>query len=100
MTCFTLPISVASISICAMFLAFGANFASIPGNTIVESCADCDQKIAILDRVVGKCRAVHAEHVQRQWMRRVKGAKPVQRRYDGNVVVSSRTAEDPALRRF
>src|ERR1700728_699797 len=37
-----------------------------PRHPVVEARTDRDQEVTVLDRVVGKRRAVHAEHAQRQ----------------------------------
>jgi hypothetical protein len=55
------------------------------GDTIVETRADRDQQIAVVDGVVRARRAVHAEHVQRQRMFRVETAEPHERARDGNL---------------
>ena len=44
------------------------------GDAVVEARADGDQEIAIVDRVVGEGRAVHAEHAHRQRAGGVHGA--------------------------
>ena len=57
--------------------------ARITRDAIIEARTDRDQEIAVLDRVIGKCRAVHAEHAHRQRMRGVDGADAHERRHHG-----------------
>ena len=47
-------------------LACGAKSLTLPGDAVVETGADGEEEIAILDGVVGVGGAVHAEHVERQ----------------------------------
>ena len=51
------------------------------GDAIVETAADRDKEITVFHRVVGERRAVHAEHVQRQRLRRIGCADAHQRRH-------------------
>ena len=64
-TFFTLPISEASTSRWAI-IALRRELLHLAGDAVVEARADREQEIAVLDRVVGERRAVHAEHAQRQ----------------------------------
>ena len=70
-TFFTLPISEASMSRCAI-LALRRELLHLAGDAVVEARADREQEVAVLDRVVGVRRAVHAEHAAataRWWCR-------------------------------
>ena len=72
-TRFTLLISARSMSKCAMDFALRRELGRIAGHAVVEARAQRDQEVAIVDRVVGERRAVHAEHAHRErvaWCRR------------------------------
>ena len=75
----TLLISEASISKCAMNLALRGELRRIAGDAVVEARAEREQAIAVIDRIVGECRAVHAEHAHRQRIGGVDGADAHQR---------------------
>src|SRR5262249_39840566 len=55
-------------------------------HAVVETGADRNQEIAVLDGVVGECRAVHPQHVKRQRMSRIERTETMQRRRNGDVV--------------
>ena len=54
-------------------------FVRVAGHAIIEARADRNQKIAVIDRIVGKRGAVHAEHAHRQRIGGVDGADAHQR---------------------
>ena len=60
---------------------FGAagKLGRIAGDAVVETRAERQQAIAVVDGIVGERRAVHAEHAHRQRVRRVDGADAHQR---------------------
>ena len=60
----------------------------VAGNAVVESRANGDQEIAVLDCVVGGRDAMHAEHVQGQRVLRVTRAECHQRRRYRNAVLA------------
>ena len=60
--------------------------AGVACHAVVETGAYGDEKIAVLDRVVGRGEAVHAEHVQGQRVLGVAGAECHQRGGDGDAV--------------
>ena len=57
----------------------------ITGNAVIETRADGDQKVSIFDSIIGVRRTMHAEHVERQGMCRIKRSDSLQRRYDRNL---------------
>ena len=66
-------------------LRVGREFGCITRNPIIEARADGDQKIAVLDCVVRVRGAMHAQHVQRQRMRRIERSYRLQRCNDWNL---------------
>ena len=50
----------------------------LAGDAVVEPGADGDEQVALLDRVVGVGRAVHAEHVERLGLPLVEAAQAQQ----------------------
>jgi hypothetical protein len=38
----------------------------ISGHAIIEARAQRNQQVAVIDRIIRECRAVHAEHAHRQ----------------------------------
>ena len=65
------------------FLAVRREGVEATGDAVVEARADADHQIAIMHRVVGLERAVHAEHAQPLLVGRGIGAQAHQRRGDG-----------------
>ena len=81
------------MSICAMRLRVRRELRRLAGDAIVEARAERDQEVAIVDRVVGERRAVHAEHAHRQRMRRVERAEAHQRRDDRDAELDRELAQ-------
>ena len=77
---------------------FGAagKFGRIAGDAIVETRAERQQAVAVVDGVVGERRAMHSEHAHRQGMRRIDGADSHQRRDDRNLKCLARIRASPA----
>ncbi len=74
-------------------LGLAGEFGRIAGDTIVEARAERQQAIAIVDRVVGKGGAVHAEHAHRQGMRGVDGTDSHQGGDHRNLKLSGKFAQ-------
>ena len=79
------------MSMCAMRLRVRRELRRLAGDAVVEARAERDQEVAVLDRVVGERRAVHAEHAHRQRMRGVERADAHQRRDDRDAELDART---------
>ena len=60
-------------------LRLAGKFARIAGDAIVEARTERQQAVAVIDGIVRKGRAVHAEHPHRQGVRGIDGADPHQR---------------------
>ena len=58
-----LEISAGSMSMWMNF-ARGANSLQLAGDAVVEAGADRADQVGLVHRVVGRARAVHAEHAQ------------------------------------
>jgi len=63
----------------------GSEAPDVAGDAVVEPHADGDQKVALLNRVVGVRGSVHAEHVQRLGQGLLVAAQSHQRHGDGQV---------------
>ena len=59
----------------------------LAGDPVVEAGADRDDQVGLVHRVVGRARAVHAEHAEPLLVRRREGAEAHQRAGDGQAAV-------------
>ena len=71
--------------------ALRREFRRIAGHAVIEARADRDQEIAVIDGVVGKRRAMHAQHAHRQRIGRIDGTDAHQRGDHRNAEVPART---------
>ena len=66
-------------------LGAARKFGYVARDAIVESCTKSQQAIAIIDSVVGECRAMHAEHAHGKGISGVDGADSHQGGNHGNL---------------
>ena len=74
-------------------LGFGGELRRIPGDTVVESAANVDQQIAIVNGIVRVSSSVHTKHMHRERMHRIDAAEAHQRGYDRNIEARGERAQ-------